>query len=317
VQQQSLPVTEARIIAAATPPLKKSSPRVTLILLLSALAGSLLGVGSAIGSEYFDRTVRRPEQIEQDLGRRCLGLLNRFGNRAVPRSAAAVSSTKPARHKHRKASDTASRVAHWLAGAAGETLRATKCAIDENVQPAGARVIAVISPNVGEGKTTIALSLALLAARCGKRTLLIDANLRKPTLTRTLAPDAQGGFAVAMTQPVPVVDSSIRHELGFHFIGQAPGFAASHPAELFSSDAMHKMVEQFRARYDYVIVDTPALLPYSDVVAAANHFDAFVLVAEWGRTRIEDINRSLSSSGAIFERLVGVLINKATHGDRG
>jgi succinoglycan biosynthesis transport protein ExoP len=319
VQQQSLPVTEARIVTEATPPLKKSSPKTTLILLLAAFAGGMLGIGSAIGLEYFDRTVRRAEQIEQNLGLRALGVVRRFGSQLTPAhstSAETIDTRRAEVHPKESGNSAGSgsflarKIDHWLAGAAGETLRGVKVAIDDCVRPAHGRVLAIVSPNIGEGKTTVALALAMLAARSGKRVLLIDADVREPSLTRALTPGLTGGFVVALGQQTPFADNGMRHELGFYFLGQAPGFTASHPSDILASDAMQNMLEHLRGRYDYVIVDTPALQPYVDVVASASLFDAFVLIAEWGRTTTDDINRSLNSSSALTERLVGVLIKK-------
>lgn len=314
VQQQSLPVTEARVITEATPPLKKSSPKTTLILLLAAFAGGMLGIGSAIGLEYFDRTLRRSEQVEQDLGLRPLGVVRRFGREMVPLRAKPAENVEATQQEIGNSASSGSflarKIEHWLSGAAGETLRGVKVAIDDNVRPAHGRVLAVVSPNIGEGKTTVSLALAMLCAGGGKRVLLIDADVREPSLTRALTPGLTGGFVVALGQRTPFADSGVRHELGFHFMGQAPGFTASHPSDVLASDAMQNMLEHLRGRYDYVIVDTPALQPYVDVIASAGLFDAFVLVAEWGRTTIDDVNRSLGSSSALAERLVGVLINK-------
>jgi uncharacterized protein involved in exopolysaccharide biosynthesis/Mrp family chromosome partitioning ATPase len=311
VQQQSLPVSEARIIAEATPPLTQSSPKRTLIVLLAAVAGGLVGVGSAFAREYFDRTVRRPKQLEQDLGIRSLGAVQRFGSRMRPVHATSAEGSGDQRNGNAGSSGSflARRIDYWLSGTAGETLRAVKVALDDNVHSRG-RVLAVVSPNSGEGKTTIALALAILTARAGKRTCLIDADIREPSLTRALTPGATGGLVAAVGQRVSFADSVLPHEFGFHFLGQEPGFTGSHPSDILGSDAMQDMLEHLRSRHDYVIVDTPALLPYVDVGAAAGLFDAFLLIAEWGRTTIDDIDQSLASSNTLAERLVGALINK-------
>jgi capsular exopolysaccharide synthesis family protein len=309
VQQQSLPVTEARIVTEATPPLKKSSPKTSIILLLATCAGLLFGVGGAIGREYFDRAVRRPAQLDQELGLRSLGMVPRFDRRAGARNR---SHRNERAHNHfalTSHSPLVRRVAHWVSGPAGETLRGVKVAVDDDLRSSSGRVLAVVSPNPGEGKTTVALALATLAAR-GKRTLLIDADIREPFLTRALTPDAEGGFAERLVHRAPVIDADARHELGFYFLGQAPGFTAAHPSDLLASDAMQDLLEQLRGRYDYIIVDTPAMKPCVDVVAAAHLFDCFVLIAEWGRTTTDDIEWALTSSRTLAERNTGVLINK-------
>jgi Mrp family chromosome partitioning ATPase len=300
VQQQSLPVTEARVVTEATPPLRKSSPKALLILLLAASAGCTAGVGGAFAAEYFDRKVRRREQIEDELGLRCLGAVGPLVNAGQGAQGEAPW-------------HLASRVGHWLGGPAGEVLRGVKLAVDQSTRPAGARTIALVSPHRGEGKTTIALALAILLARTGKRSLLIDGDLREASLTRALAPSATGGLTMAIEQRSFSPDTSLRHELGFNFIGQADEFA-EHPADILASQGAQTAVENLRGFYDYIVFDTPSLLQHVDVSAAAGLFDAFVMVAEWGQTDLEDISKSIAQTVA-GERLVGVLINKAPASD--
>jgi succinoglycan biosynthesis transport protein ExoP len=301
-QQQSVPVTEARLIAAAVPPRRPSSPKALLILLLAVSAGLTAGAGTALTAEYLDRRIRRTAQIGEMLGLPSLGAVQRFGRGA----GGAKTAARP----------LLARIARWLAGPAGETLRGVKVAIDSSSAPTGARVVAVVSPNDGEGKTTIALALALLAARGGKRVLLIDADLRERSLTRTLTPKATGGLATTLQQYPTTSEEPARHELGFRFLGQAAELGAAHPSDILGSDAMQEMIEDFRKSYDYVVVDTPALLPHVDVAAAAGLFDAFVMVIESGRTRIDELVQAVSRAAPIGERLVGVLINKAPRGGR-
>jgi succinoglycan biosynthesis transport protein ExoP len=319
IQQQSIPVTEARIITEATPPLSKSSPKRTLIFLLALFGGGVLGIGSAIGREHFDRTVRRPEQIERELGVRPLGAVQLFGGRAKD-SPSRPRSAPDAQQKQTNGTDKGTfltrRIESWLAGPAGETLRRVKIALDEGVRTSQGRVLAVVSPNAREGKTTIALALAVIMARAGKRTCLIDADIREPSLTRALTPGATGGLVSIIGQKPLFADEGVRQLHGFHFIGQGPGFSACHPSEVLGSEAMQDMLDNLRGRFDYIIVDTPPLLPYVDVAAAAATLDAFVLVAESGRTTIEDLRRSFSASDPIEERLVGVLINKSPRAKR-
>lgn len=307
VQQQSVPVTEARIVAKATPPLRPSSPKTGLVLLL-ALAGCItVGAAAAFILEFADRTLRRPDQVEGELGLLSLGSVPRFNPRETGRQ---TPSRRDVSVSGAQMSELELGINNWLSGVNGETLRYVKVMLDESLRPKkGARTLAIVSPNADEGKTAIALGLAMLMARSGKRTLLIDADVRDPSLTRALQPSAVGSTALTLGASPFVVDSGKRRELGFHFLA-VPRSPQAHPSEVLASDAIAEMLQELRARYDYIIVDTPSLKPYVDVAASASLFDAFVMIAEAGRTTLDDIRHAVNRSGPISERLLGVLINK-------
>jgi len=314
VQQQSLPFTEAAVVSRATPPLRPSYPKVALTLLLAALAGCTIGVASALGLEYFDRTVRRPEQIEDGLGLRALGSVHRFRPRLSRQGRLRVVGAWRNKSKRRGAY-LAQKINEWLSDGAGEALRYVEVALNDSVPSRGAHVLAVISPNSGEGKTVVALGLAMLAARCGKRTLLVDADLRKRSLTRALQPDLLVEPPTSPAHKASYVDGITREDPGFNFLGLT-GVQQSNSPELIAPDSLRTAIEQIRGQYDYVIVDTPALKPHVDVFAAARFFDTFIMLAEWKRTRLDDISSSLVRSTAISDRLLGVLIYKCPHKTR-
>jgi uncharacterized protein involved in exopolysaccharide biosynthesis/Mrp family chromosome partitioning ATPase len=310
VQQQSLPFTEAAVVSRAAAPLKPSYPKVALTLLLAALAGCTVGVAGALGLEYFDRTVRRPDQIENGLGLRALGSVHRFRPRLSRQGRLRVVGAWRSKSK-RRGTYLAQKINEWLSDGAGEALRYVEVALSDNISSRGAQVLAVISPNSGEGKTVVALGLAILAARCGKRVLLVDADARKRSLTRVLQP---GQFAAAGASHKPsYVDGITREDPGFSFLG-VTGVQQSN--EVIAPDSLRNTLEQIREQYDYVIVDTPALKSHVDVFAAARFFDTFIMLAEWKRTRLDDISRSLLRSTAISNRLLGVLINTCPHKHR-
>lgn len=313
VQQQSLPVSEARIVTAATPPLRPSSPKTALVLLLAVFAGGTVGVGGALGREYFDRTVRRPQQVERDLGLRWLGSLPRFSRGMLPAGRGGKSAASNGRAK----SLLASKAGNLLSGQPGETLRSVKLAIDDGIPPQHGRVVGVVSACSGAGKSTIAFAAAMLLGQAGKRTLLIDGDLRDPGLTRALVPGLAGGLASIILDQQPPSSHIVQTGLGFHLLGQAPGFTAMHPSDLLGSREMLDLLDFLRKSYDYIVIDTPALLDHIDVAASAAVFDGFVMVAEWGRTTVEEVEDALAISHAITERVVGIVLNKARSASAG
>src|SRR6266436_7910374 len=175
VQQQSFPSTEARVVTTATAPRTPSSPKAGLTIALAALCGLGLSVMSALAREQMNRQIHTRAQLEKLLGISCLAVLPAFPQK------------KPVLRKLQATRDSSafrqiSEVAPFSATA--EALRYIKVAID--LHPTGGKVIGIVSALPGEGKTTVATGFAAFVAKSGSRTLLVDADLRNPSLTRTL-----------------------------------------------------------------------------------------------------------------------------------
>lgn len=303
IQQQAFPVTEARVLADASPPLSKSAPKTPLILLLAVVAGGTLGLVGAFAREFVDRLVRSPRQIARELRARVVGTIPKVKRRP------SLWRGEPLRliDEHKPALSLSSNRPFTLAG---ESLRGVKVALDRNsgIGERG-RVIGITSARSGVGKTTLAYNLALLSARNGSRTLLIDGDLRHPTLTRNITPQHRPGLVSLMTGH-DTSECIVEHKPNLHFLGETASPKTEHPAELLGSAAMVSTVEALQQSYNTIIIDLPSLLDYVDVHASAAGIGIFVLVAEWGKTSIEDLDRALGSCDVVVERLLGVVINK-------
>lgn len=287
LHEQASPVTEARVISEAVAPTQWSTPNVTALLLLGACAGGFAGLVVAMRKEQVARPVRSLEQIERDIGVPALGIVPLVeGRRLLPASHQA-----PPLLLHDR----------------GDALRGISIAAKElcSGEPC---VIGVVSAFQGEGKSTVAFNLAVLEAESSKRVLLIDANLRRPSLGRNLP---SGTLLSQLKGRAALPDSVTRSELGFDFLGERAGDLPLHPAVLLGSPAMRDLIGSARDLYDCVVFDLPDVLGHADVQAAANLFDALVLVTEWGRTSSAAATRAALKSAVISERLVGVIINKA------
>jgi succinoglycan biosynthesis transport protein ExoP len=160
------------------------------------------------------------------------------------------------------------------------------------------------------GKSKISTNLQLIA-HAGGRVLLVDLDLRNPSLSRGLAPDSKG--------LIDIISGKMRFEdavwidrstnLAFLPSGATPKML--HTNEILSSEIVRKLFENLRSAYDYVIVDLPPLAPVVDVRATTNIIDSFVYVVEWGRTKIDVVTHNLSNAAGVYDRLLGVVLNKA------
>jgi capsular exopolysaccharide synthesis family protein len=193
--------------------------------------------------------------------------------------------------------------------ATAEALRYIKVGID--LHPTGAKVIGLVSALPGEGKTTVATSLAAFLAKNGARTLLIDGDLRNPSMTRALGYSKTPGL-LDMVADKSDLKNVVITDLRFKFdiLPASSRVKSSNSSDILTSPTMKDMLRSASAEYDYVIVDLPPILPVVDVKASAHMFDAFVLVVEWGATSTDEIVKAASASPVVAERLLGVVLNK-------
>jgi polysaccharide biosynthesis transport protein len=301
VQQQSFPSTEARVVTIASPPRSPSSPKIGLTLALAAMCGLGLGVMSAFAREQMNRQIHTRAELEGLLGTSCLAVLPAFAQKKlVPRT---KGMTRDSGGVFRLISEAAP------FSATAEALRYIKVAID--LHPAGGKVIGMVSALPGEGKTTVAAGFGAFLARNGSRVLLIDADLRNPSLTRTLGYNETPGLLDMVADKLSFDDlviNDVKHKFD---VLPASTRRASNSSDILNSPAMKQMLKAAKSDYDYVLVDLPPILPVVDVKAAAHLFDAFVLVVEWGSTSTDELLKAVAASPIVSERLLGAVLNKA------
>jgi exopolysaccharide transport family protein len=298
VQQQSFPSTEARIVTPASPPGKPSSPKVGLILALAGICGLGLGVMSAFAREQMNRKIHSRVQLESALKTTCLAVLPAFPERK----------SKFGKSQSERAFQQISEVAPFSATA--EALRYIKVAID--LHPAGGKVVGIVSALPGEGKTTVAAGFAAFLAKSGSSTLVIDADLRNPSMTKTLGYPNQPGLLDMVANKSAFEDLIITDsKYNFDFLPASTRIKPSNSSDILNSAAMRQMLKAVKSNYDYVLIDLPPILPVVDVKAVAHLFDAFVLVVEWGSTSLDEVVKAVATSPILSERLLGAVLNKA------
>jgi polysaccharide biosynthesis transport protein len=308
VQQQSFPSTEARVVTAASAPRTPSSPKMGLTLALATLCGLGLGVMSAFAREQMNRQIHTRAELEKLLGVSCLAVLPAFAEEQKPAFVKLPGMRKLRATQDSRAFRQISEVAPFSATA--EALRYIKVAID--LHPTGGKVIGIVSALPGEGKTTVAAGFAAFVAKSGARTLLIDADLRNPSMTRALGHANAPGLLNLVVEKSEFDDLVIPDpKFKFDFLPSSTQIKPANSFDILNSPAVKDMLKTARSRYDYVLVDLPPILPVVDVKAAAHLFDAFVLVVEWGSTSTDEILKAVNASPILSERLLGAVLNKA------
>ncbi|MDX3927021.1 MAG: polysaccharide biosynthesis tyrosine autokinase [Shinella sp.] len=319
-QQGSFPIAKARVISEAGVPVSPSSPRKTMVLALSIVLGLMAGGGLAFLQEMRERFFRLESEVRSTLGLKSLGYLPRIGSRRkkpLDQLQALFRRKKPD-YGDAESDLPLERISRTVLDAPrsafAETLRNAKLAGDIMLQGRTDRVIGVVSAMPGEGKTTVAANFAVLLASTGKRTLLIDADLRNPGLSRMIKPAPEAGLVEAVLGEVPW-KSGIKfdQQTKLAILPVAPRGAANqihHTDELLASPGMAALIEEARKNFDYVIVDLAPLGPVVDAKAFSPYADGFIFVVEWGKTPSRMVRDILDSETQINSKTLGVILNK-------
>ncbi len=312
LQQQTYVTTEAHVVAPATPPEQKSSPKTVVILALSVLGGLGAGVGLGLLRNVMDRVFRTADQIETVIRVPCVALiplLKKVSKSSQP-PPTRIEALDGTRIICPEASIFWTVVDSPLSGFA-EGIRSVKLAADLQRLNGLSIAIGFTSSVPNEGKSTIAASLALLIGQVAPRVILIDCDLRNPTLTRALTPNATAGIVEVLSGEKSVEEVSWRCPVtNLAFLPATEKSGLLHTSEILASAATKKLFEQLRQSYDYIVIDLPPLAPVVDVRATGHLVDFYFLVVEWGSTKIDVVQHALSRARPVYENLVGAVLNK-------
>lgn len=312
-QQETFPISETRVIQAASPPLTKSKPKSKIVMALGLVGGLGLGVMLGLFRELMDRVFRTSAQIEAELGLPCLALVPEF---VVPQSSMRRVRSRPTDGQPGQRTISREFAIHRAVidrplSRFAEAIRAIKLAIDLNATKTSNQVIGITSALPNEGKTTISASLAQLIGHGGKSVIIVDCDLRNPSLSSSLAPTAAAGI-IEVTNGSQSLEETIWRDptTNLAFLPAVRRTDLLHSSELLSTNSMHKLFDRLRASYDYVIVDLPPLTPLVDVRATTQLVDHFILVVEWGQTKIDVVKHALHTAPTIHDSLIGTVLNK-------
>ena len=296
---------EAKLLRAAAAPTSPSSPKVTRNTLLGAILGLLLGLALAFGLERMNRRLREPEEAQEAFGLPVLG--------TVPESRAINASNK----------GTAAAELPFRENEAFRMLRASLryFNVDEDM-----RTVLVTSYGAGVGKSTVAWNLARVAAT-GSRTVIVETDLRNPSIAHQHGLDPRPGLAEVLTRQIGL-DAAVQfkpvaiggggngvEEPVLHAI--TAGTQPPNPAELLESEAMEELLAQLRERYTLVVIDTAPLGVVSDCFPLLRRVDGVVGVARMGRSTHHSVVRMREQLAHLDAPTLGIVANGLKLGRRG
>ncbi len=283
------------VVDSATIPTKKYKPKILLNLILAAFVGFVGGIGLIFLFEHLDDTVKTPEYLEKRLRLPVLGIvpvvqdvemteLNYDGQIALfsyhdPRSGLA------------------------------EAYRSVRTSLLFATSYGAPKVLLFTSPGPGEGKTTSALNVAITFTQTGGQVLIIDTDLRNPSLYKLLQLDNAVGLTNYLAGDAQPIEVSQHTEIENLFVIPS-GPLPPNPAELLSGERMLELLKVASEKFDYVILDGPPVLGLADALVLTNLAEATVIVVEAGATRQRQMEGALKRLRTAQGSIVGAIMAK-------
>jgi polysaccharide biosynthesis transport protein len=292
-----------RILDGARPPTAPVEPNIPRNLLLAAVLGLATGVGLAFLLEGLDNTVRTTDQAQMISGVASLGMipLGSKSAREGPNSKRLVIASS------KEAVELVTQVRPQSQMA--ESYRALRTSLLLSNLGAPPKVIMVTSALPQEGKTTTSINTAVVLAQKGVRVLLIDADLRRPSIHKTLGMGPHSGLSNVLTGSTTLDQAITRTAILPNLFVLPAGTPPPNPAELLASANLKDVLDQLREQYDHIVIDTPPSLSVTDAVVLSPRADAVVLVIRSGQTTKQALRRSRDILTQVNAKVVGVLLN--------
>jgi len=292
-----------RIVDVARVPMSPIEPNIPRNLSFAFILGLTSGVGLAFLLEGLDNTVRTTEQAQMISGLPPLGIIP-LGSRTA-REGACSKRLVIASSKEAVELITQVRPQSQMA----ESYRALRTSLLLSNLGAPPKVIMVTSALPQEGKTTTSINCAVVLAQKGIRVLLIDADLRRPSIHKTLGMGPRSGLSNVLTGSATLEGAITRSTILTNLDILPAGTPPPNPAELLASTNMRDVLDQLRGRYDHIVVDTPPTLSVTDAVVLSPRADAIVLVIRSGQTTKQALRRSRDILMQVNAKVSGVLLN--------
>jgi capsular exopolysaccharide synthesis family protein len=274
------------IVDLVTPPRGPSKPDLFLNMAIAALLGLGLGALAALVLEALDETLATPDDVEKKLGVSVLGAIPLLDNGETP--AVALSDIR---------------------SGFSEAYYSLRTALQFSTPDGAPSSLLVSSARPAEGKSTTAYAVALSLARVGKRVLLVDGDLRNPSMHRVVGVENERGMSNLLSGSADlaaVVQGTEQENLFFIPCGPLP----PNPAELWGGDRLHEFLNEARSRFDHVVIDGPPVLGFADAPMLAAAVSGVLFVLESRGTRRGQARGALRRIQVGRARLLGAVLTK-------
>ncbi|MDD7917666.1 polysaccharide biosynthesis tyrosine autokinase [Actinomycetospora callitridis] len=290
------PIATAEVILPPTTPDEPSGPRTTILFAVALLVGLVVGIGVALARRALRDAIDSSETLSERLGAPVLGTvpaLRRPPKHPALLSEPSVGAGGRRARRQRARAESYRRTRASLRSVAGER-----------------RCLVLTGTGSDQGTSTTAVDLAVAFAASGDSVVVVDADLRSPSLATTLSLDGQVGLREVLEQRLEPAAAIQRWSRGGFDVVTA-GSPGSRPSELVVGPRLVSLLQTLRERYDHVLVDTPPVTDAADAVDIARHADGVVLVCRRGSTRPDDIDVAASALGLAGAVVLGAVLTWA------
>jgi len=303
--QEAAQAKNVHIIDEAIEPLEPVKPKKKLNLLLGIILGLGLGVGLTFMIEYFDNTVKTPEELER-IGFNILSSIPRIEMDKVKKKLERKYE-KMGQYEGKKIE--ARLITHLdPKSPVSEAYRTLRTNLQFSRIEHEIKTILITSAGPKEGKSTTAANLAIAVAQAGKRVVLIDADLRRPVLHSIFGQSKDDGLTNYLMETIPyekLFKDTFMENLKIITSGALP----PNPSELLASNKMKETLDLLSKNFDMVIIDSPPVIAVTDAAILSTKVDGTILVISSGQTNREAVIRAKSLLDSVDCKLLGTLLN--------
>jgi succinoglycan biosynthesis transport protein ExoP len=299
-----------RIVDPALIPTGPSAPNRSRNVLLSIVVGLLGGIGLALLREYLDNTVKTPDDIETLARLPSLAVVPALSNSSGKRSGRFSKLLKSPIIAGKES--RAELISHNMPQSQmSEAFRALRTSLLLSQADHPPQVILMTSALPREGKTTAAVNLAVTLAQLGDKTLLVDADLRKPGINRalSLADGKHAGLSSYLAGVSSLDLITVPHPAITNLSAIPTGPIPPNPADLLSSRKLTELIAELRLRYKFVVIDSPPIMAATDAVILSVLVDGVLLVVRSGETPKEAFTRTRDLLAGVKCHMLGVVLN--------
>ncbi len=290
------------IIDDALVPNSPVSPNLQLNLIIGLFLGLVFGVGFVFLKEALSTRIRTPEDIKKENLVNLTTVANMYGE--VNR----ISSKGYVSLKGRVINGYIITITNPLSPVS-ESIRALRTNLQYSQVDKPVKTLVVSSPNPGEGKSTIAANLAVSYAHGEKKVLIVDTDLRKPTLHNILDLNRKPGLTNILFENLDL-SQGIQNTVVDNLFAISCGDTPANPADLLGSEKMKKLLTTLQKQFDMIIFDTPPVLAATDASVLGTICDGVVIVTASRRTKLEELKVSVESIENVHGRVFGTVLNK-------
>jgi capsular exopolysaccharide synthesis family protein len=293
--QDQLNSSDARLLSYAAQPVSPSSPKLRISLALAIALGLMLGLGAGVIAEILDQSVKTADELEAKVGHPAIA--------SIPAISKRMMQQMPPAERHPSG---------YLVGrpmsAFTESLRVLRTVIVYAKLDFSTKVVAITSALPDEGKTTISMCLARVAAMSGQRVVVVDCDLRKQSISDVIDIETEVGILQVLAGEAPWRSAIVNDpNSDAHVLPVATsGFT---PRDVFGSDAMARLVSELRGHYDLVILDCAPILAVAETRVLVKHADTVVIVARAGRSAIGAVRTAVAQTEQAGGKVLGIALN--------